>query len=307
MMRVIITGGTGLIGSALSKQLAAARYEVFVLSRNPNKYSLPTGVQGVQWDGKTADNWHSLITADTTIINLAGASIAGDGFIPSRWTDKRKRSIRQSRVQAGQAVVAGIEAAEQKPRLLIQASAVGYYGPCGDEVLTEASPSGTDFLASVCRDWEEATAVVETMGIRRIVTRIGVVLSMGGGALPITALPYRLFAGGPLGSGKQWWAWIHIDDVVNAMQFLLESDEAAGVFNLTAPHPLQNKDFGKTIGRVLGRPHWLPVPAFALKLALGEVSTIVLDGQRALPQNLQALNYPFKYSEAEPALKSLLQ
>jgi uncharacterized protein (TIGR01777 family) len=145
------------------------------------------------------------------------------------------------------------------------------------------------------------------MGIRRIVTRIGVVLSREGGMLPITALPYRLFVGGPLGGGKQWWAWVHIDDVVKAMQYLLESEDASGVFNLTAPNPLQNRDFGKTIGRVLRRPHWLPLPAFAFNLVLGEVSTVVLDGQRVLPQKLQTLNYPFQYLQAEAALSNLLR
>ena len=305
-MRIIITGGTGLIGSKLAADLAQDGHEVIVLSRNPAKYSFPAGVRGEQWDATTAVGWGHLADGADAIINLAGASIAGDGLIPSRWNDKRKQIIRDSRVNAGKAVIEAITAATNKPKVLIQSSGIDYYGESGDDIITEESPAGDGFLAQLCVDWEASTAVAETMGVRRIIIRTGVVLSMDGGALPITALPYKFFVGGKLGSGNQWWPWIHIDDEVAAIRFLLENETAQGAFNLSAPNPLQNKTFGKTIGTVLRRPSLIPVPAFALKLALGEVSTIVLDGQRAIPKKLQTLNFPFQYPEAQPALTNLL-
>ncbi|MCB8945011.1 MAG: TIGR01777 family protein [Ardenticatenaceae bacterium] len=306
-MRVMITGGSGTIGTALTRRLLADGHEVLVLSRKPEKYSLPAGAQGVKWDGKTADHWHTYINDNTAIINLAGASIAGEGFIPSRWTAERKRAIRQSRLDVGQAVVAGIEAAAHKPKVLIQASAVGYYGPSGAEVLTESAPPGNDFLADVCVAWEATTAPVEAMGVRRVIIRTGLVLTLEDGPLPIVVLQYKLFAGGKLGNGRQWWPWIHLDDEVKAIAFLLENESAQGVYNLTAPNPLTNNDFGKVVGQVLGRPHFIPAPAFALKLLLGEIATLVLDGQRAIPQRLQEAGFSFKYTEAKAALTDLLK
>ncbi len=312
-MRVIITGGTGLIGTALTKKLLADGHEIVVLSRNPQKYRLPEGATGVQWDGETAyapkggTNWHTYITNDTAIVNLAGASVAGEGLIPSRWTEARKKLIYNSRINVGKAVVAGIEAAEQKPSVLIQASAVGYYGVSDDTVLAEDAPAGNDFLADVCTNWEISTASVAKLGVRRVVTRIGLVMSMEGGPLPLIVLPFKLFVGGPLGNGRQWMPWIHIDDVVGAIQFLIENDDIHGYVNLTAPIPLTNKQMGQTIGKVLGRPSFIPAPAFALKLLLGEVSTVALDGQRVIPQALQKLNYPFQFTEAKVALTDLLK
>ena len=306
-MRVIITGGSGLIGTALTQRLLADQHEVIILSRSPEKQPFPVGVQGVAWDGKTAGSWHTHINEDTAIVHLAGASIAGDGFIPNHWTAERKKAIRDSRIQSGQAVAAGIEAAAHKPRLLIQASAVGFYGPCGDEVITETSPPGNDFLAGICVDWEAVTASVEAMGIRRIVIRTGLVLTLDGGPLPLLVLQYKLFAGGRLGNGRQWWPWIHLDDEVKAIAYLLENESAEGVYNLTAPNPLTNNDFGKALGKVLNRPHLIPVPAFVLKLVLGEIATLALDGQRAVPQRLQEAGYTFKFTEAKPALADLLK
>ena len=306
-MRIIITGGTGLIGSKLVSSLAAEQHEVLVLSRSPEKYTFPAGVKGVKWNGRTAEGWGDLVNETDAIINLAGENISGTDFLPSRWTPQRKQRIRDSRVQAGKAIVAAVEAAANKPSLLIQSSAVGYYGPCGDEILTENAPAGSDFLAGICVDWEQSTQAVEGMGVKRSVIRTGIVLSMEGGALPITALPFRFFVGGPLGNGKQWWPWIHIDDEVRAIRFLLENEGAHGLFNLSAPNPLTNRAFGKVIGQVLQRPSLIPVPAFALKLALGEVSTIVLDGQRAIPQRLEAAGFTFRFPDAKSALTNLLR
>lgn len=205
-MRVIITGGTGLVGTALSTYLVEKGYEVVTLTRSPNRATAPAGVQLVQWDGKTAVNWGHLAAGAKAIFNLAGSSIAG-----GRWTEERKREIVNSRVNAGKAVVEAIAQASQKPEFLFQASAVGYYGSSGDQFLTEAAPIGSDFPARVTQAWEPATAAAEGMGVRRVVGRIGVVLSMAGGALPQMALPFRLFAGGPwaaASSGSPGFIWM---------------------------------------------------------------------------------------------------
>lgn len=305
-MRVLVTGGTGLIGAALAQDMAQDGHEVIVLSRNPGQHSLPSGVRAERWDAQTASGWGHLADGADAIINLAGESIAGSGFFPSRWTAARKQRIVQSRVQAGQAVVAAIRAAAQKPRVLIQASAVGYYGPRGDELLGVTAASGHDFLATVCQQWEAETAVVADMGVRRVILRTGVVLSMAGGALPLQVLPFKFFAGGPLGSGKQWIPWIHLLDEVRAIRFLIENESANGPFNLTAPNPLTNRDLARAIGEVMKRPSFLPTPAFALKALLGEMATIVVDGQRAVPYRLQEMGFTFQFTDAKMALRDLL-
>lgn len=300
-MRVIITGGTGLVGTALSTYLVEKGYEVVTLSRSPNQAAAPAGVQVVQWDGKTAVNWGHLANGAAAIINLAGASIAG-----GRWTEERKREIINSRVNAGKAVVEAITQASHKPEFLFQASAVGYYGNGGDQLLTETAPIGSDFPANVTQAWEPATAAVEAMGVRRVVGRIGVVLSMDGGALPQMALPFRLFAGGPVGTGQQWLSWIHLDDLVRAIHFFMQNPDTSGSYNLAAPEPVRNKAFGKVIGSVLKRPFFMPAPAFALKLLFGEMSTILLEGQRVSADKLQKAGFTFIYPAVEPALADLL-
>ena len=306
-MKIIITGGTGLIGKTLAGSLVGEGHEVIILSRNPGKHNLDAGAKLEKWDGKTAGSWSHLIDGADVVVNLAGASIAGEGFPPKRWTSAYKQLIRDSRINAGQAVVAAIKAAQKKPHLLIQSSAVGYYGPCGDQIIIDDSPPGDDFLANVCVDWEGSTAVVEEMGLRRVILRTGVVLSPDGGALPLMLLPFKLFAGGTLGDGKQWIPWIHLADEVRAIRFLMEQESASGSYNLSAPNPLTNKVFTQEIGRVLGRPSFIPAPAFALRLALGETSTIVLDGQRAIPKKLDELGFMFQFSEAGAALADLLK
>jgi uncharacterized protein (TIGR01777 family) len=308
-MRVIITGGTGLIGRALAHSLAHDQHEVIILSRNPNRTSgLPAAARVVTWDARSAKGWGELADGADAIINLAGESIAGEGFPPSRWTAERKRSILDSRVNAGKAVLEAIKNASKKPAVLIQSSAVGYYGTYDDDRdVTEDSPAGTDFLGETCKAWEATTADVEKMGVRRVVLRTGVVLSTKGGALPMQALPFKLFAGGPLGSGKQQTPWIHIDDEVAAIRFLLGNSEARGVFNLSAPHPLSNAAFGKALGKALGRPSFFPTPAFAFQLAFGELSLLLLKGQKAIPKRLTELGFQFQYPEAEAALRDLFQ
>ncbi len=305
-MRVIITGGTGLIGKALANSLAHDHHDVIVLSRNKNKTSgLAGGVQVVEWDARTAQGWGALADGAGAIINLAGESIAGEGFPPSRWTPERKRRIRDSRVNAGKAITEAIKAANNKPSVLIQSSAVGYYGTHGDQNITEDAPAGSDFLSDVSKEWEAATAEVEKMGVRRVIIRTGIVLSSKGGVLPLMSLPFRLFAGGPIGSGKQQIPWIHIDDQIGAIRFLMENAAARGAYNLSAPNPLSNAEFGKAIGRALGRPSFFPTPGIAFKLAFGELAMLLLEGQRAVPKRLQEAGYSFQYADADAALKDL--
>ncbi|HXO20989.1 MAG TPA: TIGR01777 family oxidoreductase [Thermoanaerobaculia bacterium] len=300
-MRVLITGGSGLIGLALARELASAGHEVVILTRDPGRLPpLPANVRGVGWDGVSPAGWGELVS-DSAIVQLAGENIGA-----GRWTAERKRRIRDSRVLSGEAVTAAIRAADPRPRVLLQGSAVGYYGPCGDEEVGEDHPAGSDFLARVCVDWEASTAAAEGLGVRRVVLRTGVVLAREGGALPKVVLPFRLLAGGPLGSGRQWFPWIHLADEVGAIRFLLEDAEARGPFNLSAPNPVTSRELARELGRVLHRPSFLPTPAFALRLAMGEMADMVLAGQRAVPRQLLARGYPFRHPELGPALRDLL-
>jgi uncharacterized protein (TIGR01777 family) len=300
-MRVVITGGSGLIGGALARDLGGAGHDVVVLTRSPQKAPLPPGVRAVQWDGKTSAGWGSLLAGDTAIVHLAGESIAS-----GRWTAEKKRRIRESRVVSGQAVLQAIKEATVKPKVLLQGSAVGYYGPRGDEVIREDAAPGSDYLAAVCKEWEASTAEAEALGVRRALLRTGVVLAREGGALPKMSLPFKLMAGGPLGDGRQWFPWIHLADEVGAIRFLLEREDARGPFNLTAPNPLTNRDFTKILAQALHRPGFLPAPGFALRLALGEMADMLLNGQRVVPSRLLELGYTFRYPEAAAALRSLL-
>ena len=301
-MRVVITGGSGLIGSAVAKDLGSAGHEVVVLTRDPSRVGpLPPGTRAVQWDGKTPGGWSTLLDGDTAILHLAGDPIA-----EGRWTEEKKRRIRRSRVESGQAVLAAIRQAKARPRALLQGSAVGYYGACGDEIVTEEHAPGDDFLARVCVEWEASTAEVAALGIRRPVLRTGIVLSREGGALPKMALPFRLMAGGPMGGGRQWVPWLHVVDEVGAIRFLLEREDADGPFNLSAPEPLTNRDFSRALGRALSRPSFAPAPGFALRLLLGEMAEALLHGQRAVPQRLLDLGYVFRYPEAAGALRNLV-
>jgi uncharacterized protein len=306
-MRVIITGGTGQIGRSLSADLAKSGYEVIVLSRNPGRaIGLPAGVRAERWDTRTAQGWGTLADGALAIVNLAGENLAGASFLPARWTSERKQLLRQSRLDAGRAVVEAVQAAQVKPQVVIQSSGIGHYGPHGDELLTEADGAGDDFLARLTVDWEASTQAVEAAGVRRALIRSGVVLDPDEGALRRLVLPFRLFAGGPMGSGRQWFSWIHPADEIAAIRFLIENPQASGAFNLCAPGPLTNAEFGKVMGRVLGRPSWLPVPGFALRLALGEVASTVLEGQRAAPKRLLDLGFKFRFPDAEAALRDLL-
>jgi uncharacterized protein (TIGR01777 family) len=301
-MKVVVSGGSGLIGRALVDGLAADGHRAIVLSRDPGGVlSLPAGVTVAGWDAQSAEQLKPLVAGADAVVHLAGEGIA-DG----RWTDERKRRIRDSRVRSSTAVAAAIADAEPRPGVLLQASAVGFYGSRGDEELSEESPPGDDYLAETCRQWESASAEVEALGVRRAVLRTGVVLATDGGALPKMLLPFRLFAGGPVGNGRQYMPWIHLVDEVGAIRFLLDSQSASGPFNLTAPEPLTNRQFSRILGRVLRRPSFMPVPALALKIALGEMSKLLLEGQRAFPHRLEEAGYRFRFPALEAALRDLL-
>jgi len=301
-VRVLITGGSGLIGRALAAELARSGNEIIILRRTPERIiGLQAGVLAERWDGRTAEAWYALADGADAIVNLAGENISS-----GRWTEERKRAILQSRLNAGRAIVQAVQAAANKPGVVIQASGIGYYGTHGDEEVTEETPPGHDFLARLAVDWESSTASLEALGVRRAVIRTGVVLSTDGGALPRMLLPFRFFVGGRLGSGRQWFPWIHIADEVGAIRFLLENRAASGPFNLAAPFPITNAGFSRLLGQRLRRPSLMPTPAFALRLLFGEMATALLDGQRAIPQRLLQLGYTFQFPEAGQALKDLL-
>ncbi len=301
-MRIIITGGTGLIGRQLAGSLLQDNHEVIVLTRTPDRRSgLPASVRVVGWDGRSAAGWGQYADGAGAIVNLAGAGIAD-----SRWSEQRKREIVESRVNAGKAVVEAVQAATNKPSVVIQSSAVGYYGSRGSELLSEESAPGNDFLADVCIDWEKSTEAVEALGVRRPVIRTGIVLSTEGGALPKMLLPFKFFAGGKLGDGRQYFPWIHMADEVGAIRFLMDTAQASGPFNLAAPNPPSNAAFVKAVGEAMGRPSAVPAPGFALKAAFGEMSTVLLDGQRAEPKRLLALGYRFRFTDPVAAVRDVL-
>ena len=301
-MHVLIAGGSGLIGTALSKHLLAEGHSVTVLSRNPQAHSALQGVTMVRWDGKTKDGWGHLLNETEAVVNLAGVNLGG-----GLWTKNRKAKLIGSRLNAGAAIVAAFQAAEHKPEVLLQAAANGYYSPSGDDILTESDPPGTGFQSDLCQRWEQSTQPVEAMGVRRVVTRSGVVFARGALLLNMFLLPFRMFVGGPIGSGRQYLPWIHIDDEVAAFKYLLTNQETSGAYNLMSPQPVRNSDLGHAISRVLKRPYWFPVPGFALKLVLGKMSSVVLDSWRCMPARLTESGFQFKYSDVEAALRDLLR
>lgn len=300
-MNILVLGGSGLIGRAFTQEMCAAGHYVTILSRRPDK--VQAGEAQVRaWDGVSELGWTDLVETADAVVNLAGENIGA-----AVWTPNRKQRILQSRLSAGRAVEAAVRSARRKPAVVMQSSAVGYYGPAaGTRELKEDEPAGVDFLASVAEQWENASQGVEAYGVRRIVIRIGVVLDRTEGILPRFLLPFRLFAGGPIGSGRQVISWIHLADQVAAMRFLLENEESNGAYNLCSPFAVSNAEFGKELARLLKRPYWLPVPGFALRLILGEMSTLVLDGQRVVPARLTAEGFTFRFSRLRTALEDLL-
>ena len=303
-MRVLIAGGTGLIGQALARSLLTDGHEVIVLSRRPERYRnrMPAEIRLEPWDARTTAGWAHRIDEVDAVVNLAGENIAG-----GRWTASRKRRLRESRLNATRALTEAVLQATRRPRVFVQASAVGYYGPRGEEEVTEETPPGHDFLAQLAQEWEATSQPVEDAGVRRVIIRTGIVLAREGGALARMLLPLKLGLAGPLGSGRQWFPWIHIADEVGAIRFLMDTETASGPYNLTAPNPVRNATFIRTAARVLGRPAFFRVPAWLLRLVLGEMATVLLDGQRAVPRRLLNAGYTFRFPDLEPALRDVLR
>jgi uncharacterized protein (TIGR01777 family) len=300
-MNILISGGTGFIGSALTRSLLADGHKIWILTRNPAQANTPGDVHALGWDGRSCQGWLEAFAEMDVVINLAGETV---GRWP--WNPGRKKRIHDSRVQAGLAMTAAYQRAERKPPVLIQASGIGFYGPLGSQPVTEEARAGNDFMATVASAWEASTSSVDVLpGVRRVVIRTSLVLDTREGVLPLMALPVRLFAGGPLGNGQQGVSWIHIQDEIRAIRFLIDNDQARGVFNLSAPQPISSAEFIRSLAKELGRPYWVPAPALALKLILGEMSTLLLDGQYARPQRLLDLGFVFRFECAEQAFQAL--
>lgn len=301
-MRVAIAGGTGFVGKALTEKLLKDGHEVFILTRRIIKSSSNERLSFLKWFPEEDDTIEKLESLDA-FINLAGESLNS-----GRWTEKRKQIILNSRLETTNAVISIIKQLTRKPKVLINASAIGIYGTSHTETFTEETlQTGSDFLAETVRLWEEKALAAEYFGIRTVLCRFGVILDKHLGALPKIALPYKLFIGGTVGSGEQWVSWISLEDVVEAILFTINNQELHGPINMTAPIPVKMKEFGKTLSSILHRPHWIPAPGAALKIALGEMSMLVLEGQKVQPHVLQKAGYRFKYSELYHALKNIYQ
>jgi uncharacterized protein (TIGR01777 family) len=303
-MRVFLTGGTGLIGTRLVRQLLKRGDQPVVLSRRPDAAEKLFGpaCTVVAGDPTQAGDWMGAVADCDAVINLAGENVFG-----RRWNAEVKALLHDSRVKATQNVAEALRRAPGgRQRALVNASAIGYYGPHGDEELTEDSPPGADFLARICVDWEKAARAVESAGVRCVTVRVGVVLDKEGGALAKLLTPFKLGGGGPVGSGKQWMSWIHHEDMTGLFLLALDNAEARGPLNGTAPGPVTNRDFSKALGRALHRPAFMPMPGFALRVLVGEAAEVILTGQRVLPRRAQRLGHVFKYPTVDAALREIV-
>lgn len=304
-MRVVIAGGSGFLGQALAAALARDGHDLTILTRRaaPERAGEGHRMRFVTWNPATADaSWTAHLERVDVVVNLAGDSIA-----EGRWTPAKKQRILQSRLDATRGLVAAVGRSVSPPGVFLSGSAVGYYGSRGDEVVTESDAPGKDFLASVCVQWEQEAERAATRDTRVVCVRTGLVLDPAGGALPKMLLPFRLGVGGPLGSGRQYMPWIHRQDWVDLLRLLLTASAASGAVNATSPSPVTNAQFARTLGRVLRRPAMLPAPAFALRLAMGEMAeALLLTGQRALPAAAQRLGFTFTHPDLEGALLELL-
>lgn len=303
-MKLVVAGGTGFIGARLCRQLADEGHSLTLLIRSISAVADSPNNTTILWRPGSPGAWEHILeealeNADG-VINLAGEPIAG-----KRWSATQKRRLRSSRIDTTRTLVTAIGKAKKKPAFLLNASAVGYYGPRGDEVITEESGRGGGFLAGLCSDWEEEAKRTESYGVRVIRLRTGIVLGKGG-ALAKMVPPFKLFIGGPLGSGKQWMPWVHVEDEIGMIQLLMENSNARGAVNACAPNPVTMKEFCRTLGSVLHRPCWAPVPAFALRLLLGEMAEMLLTGQRAVPAAAERLGYRFRHPELREALENIL-
>ena len=296
-MKIFITGGTGFVGKTLALALIRTGHEVSVLTRSGKGET--SGVSWIEGDPTQKGKWQEAKKEHGVIINLAGASLF------ARWTEEAKRMIRDSRILTTRHLVEAMDGG--KGKTFFSTSAIGYYGFHGDENLTEDSPPGGDFLALLAKDWEAEAKEAEKNGCRVVLTRFGIVLGEKGGALGQMIPLFNKYVGGPLGSGKQWFSWIHIEDLTRAFLFLLEHPEISGPVNFTAPNPVRTKELAQWLGRILGRPAFLPAPGFMLKLVLGEFGSILLKGQRVLPQKLLQAGFQFSYPEIDRALRQVIR
>jgi len=304
-MKILIAGGTGLIGRRLIDRLQQDGHSVVLLSRHPKKHdtAFPDHTRLVEWDGKSAGAWTSEMDTIDAVINLAGENI-GQG----RWTAARKKHLLDSRLDSTRAIVKAIEHASKKPEVLLNASAVGVYGNVPEGACSEDHAPGKDFLAHICVEWEKAALEAEQFGVRVALPRTGIVLDTGGGALAKLLLPFKLFAGGPLGSGKQWFPWVHLEDEVGAIIHAMNTKTLRGPFNVAAPEVVRMKEFTRVLGTVMHRPSWAPVPGFVLKIILGEMAgPLLLSGQQAVPEKLLQSGYAFSFPRLRDALEHLLR
>jgi uncharacterized protein (TIGR01777 family) len=302
-MRIFLMGGTGLVGSRLIRRLLDRKDQVVLLTRRPEVARQKWGdaVRVVEGDPMQAGPWTSAADDSDAVVNLVG-----EGVFNRRWSAAFKQTLYDSRIKSTENVVQALakspRTAGGQAKALVNASAIGYYGPHGDEELTEDSPPGDDFLARLCVDWEKAARAAEAHGVRTAVVRIGVVLDRAGGALRQMLTPFKLFVGGPVGSGRQFVSWIHHADLVGLILLALDNAEVSGPMNGTAPQPVTNKQFSKALGRALGRPSFLPTPKLALRVMLGPVASLVTTGQRVLPKRALGLGYQFKFAEIDAAM-----
>lgn len=307
-MRIVIAGGTGFLGSPLAEVYAEDGHDVVVLTRRlpagEARHDSGTGVPGITRVGWKPDGqggpWAATLDGADAVINLAGEGI-GD----RRWTPQRKAQLRDSRIIPTRSLAAAIRASAVPPKVLVSASGVGYYGASGDEPKTEDSPAGDDFLAHVCEDWEGEALGAVSPATRVVVTRTGVVLERAGGALTQMMRPFQLFVGGPIGSGRQYISWIHRHDWIEMLRWIVQTPEVTGPINATSPEPVTNREFARALGLALRRPGFVPAPAFVLKLALGEMASLALTGQRVLPARVQALGYHFRYPHLDQAFRGI--
>jgi uncharacterized protein (TIGR01777 family) len=302
--KLVLAGATGFMGRPLVDSLVRDGFEVVVLSRHPGAAVLPAGARAVAWDGTSVDGWSGELADATGIVNLAGASIGR-----WRWTPARKREIVRSRVETTRALVeaCGRLRPEQRPQVLVNSSGIDYAGDSGDEIVTEQVRPGDSFLARVCVEWEAAALGAEALGVRAVVMRTPLVVGRGALALRLMALPFRLFTGGPLGDGRQWFPWAHLEDTVAAYRRALEDERLRGAVNLVAPALVRQRDAARELGAVLSRPSWLPAPRPALRALLGEQADLLLHGQRAVPTKLVEVGFRFAHPSLRGALEDALR
>ena len=299
-MKIAVTGGTGFVGARLVERLLSEGHQVLLLVRNRAKAQAKfPRAEIVEYTPKTSGAWQQPISGCDGVINLAGEPLA------TRWSDSVKREVLESRTLGTQKIVEAIAQANPKPAVLVNASAVGYYGTSETDTFTEVSRPGTDFLAQVCQGWEAEAEKVKASGTRLAIIRIGIVLGPNGGVLERMMLPFQVFAGGPLGTGQQWVSWIHREDLVNLILKALTDSAMAGVYDGTSPHPVRMSELCQVLGETVNRPSWLPVPSFALELLLGEAAKLVLEGQQVLPERTQATGFQFQYPTLQSALAQI--